>query len=187
MKEEKNVTPITIKTWSNPSIGQESNSNLSKTIDENKKEISELKEEINELREEISRLTGDKVEPIPDIVPDIVEEPKVETKEEIDIPFDSPFTEAIDTPIEEPSESVKEIVDSVKEEVKEEEKPIEDPVQVPMLDIPLEDEKKEKLSVVVNRYNNDIVASTKGKGAKFILLTDGEQSKLLSGKINEIN
>lgn len=192
MKEEKNVTPITIKSWSNPSIGQESNSNLSKTIDENKKEIDSLKEEISELKEEISRLTGDTVEPIPNIVPDITEpevkeEVKEETKEEIDVPFESPFTEAIEDTPEETNETMQDIVDSVREEVKEEPQPVqEESVQVPMIDIPIEDNKN-KISVVVNRYNNDIVASTKGKGAKFVLLSDSEQSKLLSGKINEIN
>lgn len=183
MKDEKNVTPITIKPWSNPSIGQESNGNLSKTIDENKKEIDSLKNEINELKDEISKLTSSS-EPITlsNEVDDIPK--KVERKEEIDIPFDSPFTEAVDDI--ETNSTVQDIIDSVKEdvpEVKVEEKPIE----TPMIDIPIVEERKEKVSVVINRYNNDIVASTKGKGAKYVLLSDAEQSKLLSGKINEIN
>jgi hypothetical protein len=171
MKEEKNVTPIVTKSWSNPSIG----GNVSSIETDNRKEIDELKLEIEELKKEISRLTNEEptvVEPVNVDIPEIKEE----------VPFESPFTEDVMEQNEVKEDTSKEIIESVKEEV------IEEPVKevTPMVDIPLESE-KEKVSVVINRYNNDLVASTKGKGAKFITLSDGEQNKLLSGKINEIN
>ena len=173
MKEEKNMTPKTNKSWVNPSIGQETNSNLKSIVDNNTNEINSLKEEINRINKELSKLTNNEFVPI--------EEEKVNV--EVDMPFASPFTESVETNEEtevNDDTSTNEILDSVKEEVKEEVVPEETPI----IEIPLEDT-KDRIAVVVNRYNNDIVASTRGKGAKFISLTESEQSKLLSGKINE--
>jgi len=177
--EDKNITPVTPNNWTNPSIGQSVDNSL-------REEVNELRNEVNELKEEISKLNVEEKQ-------DTIETPKEEIvveKEDVSVPFvESPFTEAIneETPKEEVqtsetqiSNDMKDILDSVKEEV-----PVEEPTEeVPTFDDMLVEEDTEKLSVVVNRYNADIVATTKGKGAKFIALTEDEQSKLLSGKIN---
>ena len=177
MKDEKNITPVTRQSWINPSATNQSVDNsLKAQVDENTREISELRNEINELKNEISNNT---VQTIPEVT-------KAEIKEEVEVPFNSPFSEAIDEtpsiPAEVEKKQVQDILETVKEEVKE--APILEQ-DLPPIDAPLIDENKEKISVVVNRYNNDIMASTTGKGAKFIPLTDSEHAKLLSGKINE--
>lgn len=198
--EEKNITPVTPNSWTNPSIGQSVDNSL-------KEEVNELKNEVKMLKEEVSRLSGEEVSiPVSPVeetkVEETVEEPKVEenTTSDVVMPFaESPFTESTketevednvptepeETPVEnvELNEDMKNILDSVKEEVPVEEEVVDE--NIPKFDDMLVDEDKEKVSVVVNRYNTDIVATTKGKGAKYITLTEGEHNKLLSGKINE--
>lgn len=214
--EDKNITPVTPNSWTNPSTVQNVDTGIKQVVKENTKEINELKQEVKELKEEISKLSGEEtnspkeeVSSAPKEETPVVEEPKVETP--IDIPFaESPFTEAIskeepvetpivetpilemptETPIENTEEApakteltndMKDILNSVKEEIPVEEKPAE---EIPSFEDMLVEDESDKLSIVVNRYNTDIVATTKGKGAKFITLTDSEHSKLLSGKIN---
>lgn len=180
MKEEK-MTPVNKNSWTNPSMGVSvSNENISNQVNENIKEINELKNEVKELKEEISKLTNNEIIETP-VSPEV--EPVKEEK--VDMPFESPFTEAVvedNTSDEEVANTVKDILSKVNEEVKVEETPSND---VPSFDDILADEDKERVSVVINRYNNDIEATTKGKGAKFITLSETEHSKLKSGKINE--
>ncbi|MBR4830163.1 MAG: hypothetical protein IKZ96_00135 [Bacilli bacterium] len=171
MKEE---TPNKIS-WTNPSIGVTNNSSLNEKLDESNKVINDLKNEINVLQDRITKLTNEE--------PTISTEPK---KEEVsmDLPFESPFTEAVSTPEEKKDNAVEAILESVKEEVKEEPKE-EVKSDMPTFSELLEAESKvDRLSIVVNRYNTDIEAITKGKGAKFISLSENEHKKLQSGKIN---
>lgn len=176
MKDEK-MTPVTKQSWTNPSIGSTNNSSLNEIITENKKEIDELKNEVQFLKNELSKVTGNEVDiPKEEVSIPITEEPKAD----IDLPFVSPFTEATDIPS---VEAVQDILESVKEEVKEEPKVEDEEKTIPAFDDMLME--KDKVSVVVNRYNTDLEASTKGKGAKYISLNEAEHNKLLSGKINE--
>jgi polyhydroxyalkanoate synthesis regulator phasin len=181
MADEK-MTPVTKQSWTNPSVGSVSNGNISNQVNENTKEINELKEEVKELKEELSKITG-----TPIVTEEPVSTPEVKEETNVDMPFASPFSEAIDeSKVEEPTvnnEEVKDILENVKEEVKEE--PVEEPKDVPVFDDMLVDDTKERVSVVINRYNTDIEATTKGKGAKYIALSEAQHNKLLSGKINE--
>ena len=173
MGEDKN-TSVKVQAWTNPSIGGSDNSGLNEKVNNNTKEINELKNEVEFLKDELSKVTGKEIEYVKEESP--VEE-KAEINEPVDLPFNSPFTEST----ENVEEAAQDILESVKEEVKEEAPEVEE--NVPTFDDMLVEE--EKVSVVVNRYNTDIEATTKGKGAKYISLTDAEHNKLLSGKINE--
>ena len=160
MKDEK-MTPKRIS-WTNPS----------KSVNVNSSETEELKKQISRLENELSSLKSKENV--------LAEEPKKENKK-IDLPFDSPFTEASTKPKED--NSINEILNSVKEEVKEEPK---EELNMPTFDeLVKEEEKIDRLSIVINRYNSDIEALTKGKGAKYISLSEKEHNKLLTGKINE--
>ena len=173
MKEE---TPNKIS-WTNPSIGVTNNSSLNEKLDESNKIINDLKNEINVLQDKITKLTSEE--------PAISNEPEKKEEVSVDLPFSSPFTEVVSAPVENKKEesAVQSILDSVKEEVKEE--PKEEKTDMPTFSQLLEAEEKiDRLSIVVNRYNTDIEAVTKGKGAKFITLPEVEHNKLKSGKIN---
>lgn len=176
MKEE---TPNKIS-WTNPSIGITNNSNLNEKLNESNKKINDLQNEIKVLQDKITKLTGEET-------PTISTDPIVKKEVSIDLPFESPFTEAVSTPKEEKKEqkAVESILESVKEEVKEEPKAVEEENDMPTFSQLLEAEEKiDRLSIVVNRYNTDIEAVTKGKGAKFIALSETEHTKLKNGKIN---
>ena len=170
MKEE---TPNKIS-WTNPSIGVTNNSSLNDKLNESNKIINELQNEVKVLQDKITKLTKEEI-------------PTVSTKKEevsMDLPFSSPFIEATSNEPEKKNEdAVQSILESVKEEVKEE--PKEEKTDMPTFSELMEAESKEdRLSIVVNRYNTDIEAITKGKGAKFISLSETEQTKLQTGKIN---
>ncbi|MBR4351399.1 MAG: hypothetical protein IKP98_04180 [Bacilli bacterium] len=168
MKEE---TPNKIS-WTNPSIGVTSNSNLNEKLNESNKIINELQNEVKVLQDKITKLTSEDV--------------PTETKEvSMDLPFESPFTEfTYSEPKKKKEDAVQSILESVKEEVKDEPKE-EQKTDMPTFSQLLEAESKEdRLSIVVNRYNTDIEAITKGKGAKFISLSEAEHTKLQTGKIN---
>ena len=170
MKEE---TPNKIS-WTNPSIGVTNNSSLNDKLNESNKIINELQNEVKVLQDKITKLTNEEI-------------PTVSTKKEevsMDLPFSSSFIEATNAEPEKKNEdAVQSILESVKEEVKEE--PKEEKTDMPTFSELMEAESKEdRLSIVVNRYNTDIEAITKGKGAKFISLSETEQTKLQTGKIN---
>ena len=174
MKEE---TPNKIS-WTNPSIGVTNNSSLNEKLASKDKEIDELNNTIKRLQDNIQRLSSENDDTISN-------EPKKEI--DIELPFGS-FIGSTST--EEKKETkeekaVQSILESVKEEVKEEPK-VEEQTDMPTFSQLLEAEDKvDRISVVVNRYNTDIEAVTKGKGAKYVTLTEAEHNKLLSGKINE--
>ena len=137
-------------------------------------EENELQNKVKVLQDKITKLTNEEI-------------PTVSTEKEkvsMDLPFSSPFIEATSTKPEKKSEdAVQSILEAVKEEVKEE--PKEEKTDMPTFSELMEAESKEdRLSIVVNRYNTDIEAITKGKGAKFISLSETEQTKLQTGKIN---
>lgn len=163
--EENNITPVTPNSWTNPSSNQNVDNNLKEMVNEYTKEINELKNEIEILKEEMSKMSGGKIE--------------IPKEENIEVPFmESPFTEATNKDV---SIDNNEILESVKEDVPAQEV-VEDEIVSPTFEDMLVE--KDTVSVVVNRYNTDISATTKGKGAKYVSLTDAEHAKLLSGKIN---
>lgn len=172
---EENKSPR----WTNPSLNVSTDNNM---IEANQKEIDELKNEIQFLKDKLSEVTGEEVT--------FTEDTTKKEEVVVDLPFDSPFTESVSDTVEDNEEQkeTSDILETVKEEVKEE--PVQEETETKTLtfdELLAYDNNKEKLSVVVNRYNNDLVASTKGKGAKFVSLSDSEHAKLISGKINEIN
>ena len=161
---DNNITPVTPNSWTNPSNNNNVDNNLKELVNENTKEINELKSEVEILKEEISKISTKEIET-----------PKEET---IEVPFmESPFNEFKNEDI---STDNNEILESVKEEVS---TPlVNEEVEIPQFEDMLVGE--DTISIVVNRYNTDISATTIGKGAKYVSLTDGEHAKLLSGKIN---
>lgn len=160
MKDEK-MTPKKIS-WTNPS----------RSVSVNSSETEELKKQISILENELSSLKSKG---------NVLVEESKKDEMKVDLPFESPFTEVSTKPKED--NSINEILNSVKEEVKEEPK---EELNMPTFDeLVKEEEKIDRLSIVINRFNSDIEALTKGKGAKYISLSEKEHNKLLTGKINE--